>query len=61
MNLLWLLRMKRWVQHPPSRWRVLSVSSVVIACFTLVIVERTLGWPDWLTADPANGRAGITR
>jgi len=29
MNVAWLMRMKRWVQHPPSAGRVKFVFAVV--------------------------------
>ena len=53
MNPLWLLRMKRWVQHPPSKARVLLVLAVVAICLLLVAIEHTVGWPEALT--PAGG------
>lgn len=52
MNLLWLLRMRHWVQHPPSRSRVVLVLAVVAICAGLFAAERYVGWPDWLSADP---------
>ena len=51
MNLVWLLRMKRWVQNPPSRNRIILVCTVIAICLALVAIERTIGWPDALTAD----------
>ncbi|WP_136682732.1 hypothetical protein [Falsirhodobacter xinxiangensis] len=49
MNLMWLLRMQRWLRHPPPMWKVILVICVVAACLSLFLVERTVGWPDWLT------------
>lgn len=49
----WLLRAKRWAQHPPSAGRVVLVLGVVAACLVLFAIERTLGWPDWLTPERA--------
>lgn len=50
-QLLWLLRAKRWVQHPPSAARVKLVLGVLVACLAVVVLERLFGWPDWLTVD----------
>ena len=49
----WLMRMKRWVQHPPSPARVALVLAVVALCLALVAVERWVGWPEALTPTPA--------
>lgn len=51
MNPIWLMRMARWVRHPPSWQRVVLVLSVIAACLALFTVERFLGWPDWLTVN----------
>ena len=48
MNPIWLLRMKRMVQHPPSRNRVLLVLGVIVACLIVAGIEARWGWPDWL-------------
>jgi hypothetical protein len=56
MSPFWLLRMKRWVQNPPSPARVKLVLAVVTVCVLLVLIERTMGWPDWLTTEPAGRR-----
>jgi hypothetical protein len=48
MNPIWFLRMKRWVQHPPSRNRVLLVVGVVGVCLLIAGAESLWGWPDWL-------------
>lgn len=45
----WLVRMRGWVQNPPSWGRVKLVVAVVALCLVLVIIERVFGWPDWLT------------
>jgi len=52
MNPRWLLRMRRWAQHPPSTRRVLFVVAILAAAITLVLIERLIGWPDWLTLEP---------
>ncbi len=57
MNPHWLLRAKRWAQHPPSWKRIKLVFAVIGFCILLYVIERTVGWPDWLT--PNNMRHGI--
>ena len=49
MNLIWLIRMKRWVQNPPPMSRVILVISVIALCLVLFAIERTIGWPDALS------------
>lgn len=52
MNQLhWLLRAKRWVQHPPSPGRVKLVFGVVAICLVIYAIERWIGWPDWMTVN----------
>ena len=51
MNPLWLLRAKRWAQHPPSRSRVMLGLAVAAICLALVGIERTVGWPEALTVE----------
>ncbi len=53
MNMMWLLRMKRLVQHPPSPQRLKLIAIVVLACFVLFGYERLFGWPAWLTVNSA--------
>lgn len=55
MNPIWFLRMKRWVQNPPSAGRVKLVLGVAAACLVLVAIERLFGWPDALTVDGLRG------
>ncbi len=52
MNPLWLLRMRHWVNRPPSRRRVLLVFCVAAACAAIFAAERWIGLPDWMAADP---------
>ncbi|PYE81186.1 hypothetical protein [Pseudoroseicyclus aestuarii] len=54
----WLLRMARWLRHPPSAGRVALVLAVVVPCALLVAVERLAGWPDWMTVEPVGRRGG---
>lgn len=52
MNLFWLLRMKRLVQHPPSMARVYLIFAIIAFCAAIYLIERYLGWPDFLTVSP---------
>lgn len=56
MNVTWLLRMVRWVRHPPSDRRVILVFSVVVIVLALWGYEQLFGWPEALT--PAGGTRG---
>jgi len=51
MNPNWLLRMKRWAQHPPSPRRVKLVFAVVAICLVIVGLEWMGWWPDWATTE----------
>lgn len=51
MNPLWLLRMTRWLRHPPSKKRVMLALAVVAACLALYALERWIGWPEALTPE----------
>ncbi len=44
-----LLRMARWVRHPPSKERVRLVFWVFAVCLALAATERLVGWPEALT------------
>lgn len=58
----WFLRMKRWVQHPPSGRRVALVLGVLAACLLIVTLERLGYWPEWMTAERVGrlpGRGGF--
>lgn len=60
MTLHWLLRAARWARNPPSAGRVKLVLAIVVACIALVLVERTIGWPDWLAVNSnPRGRIGL--
>ncbi len=60
MNIFWLLKMKRLAQHPPSKQRIILVLGILAFCVVLVVLERTFGWPDWLTVDKGVGRRGFS-
>lgn len=51
MNLIWLFRMKRWAQRPPSAKRVKFILLIILACLALVAYEKLFGWPAILTLD----------
>ncbi|NDR58284.1 hypothetical protein [Aliiruegeria sabulilitoris] len=57
----WFMRMKRWVQHPPSLKRVLLVFAVIALCLALVGLERLGVLPDWMQADQIGRRPGLPR
>ena len=50
MNPIWLLRAKRWVQHPPSKRRVQLVFGVIALCLLIYGIDQILGLPDWMSA-----------
>ena len=57
MNPRWLFRMARWAHRPPGMRRVLLVLGIVMLCLAILGIERFIGWPDWMTIEPA-GRRG---
>lgn len=61
MNPRWFLHMSKWVRHPPSTKRVKLVFGVVAVCAVLFVIERYIGWPDWLSLDPNATRPRFTR
>ena len=58
--MIWLLRMKRWVQRPPS-WRMVRLVFWIVAiAIGLAVYEHVYGWPDWLTVND-HGRRRVPR
>lgn len=55
MNPLWLIRMKRWVQNPPSPARIKLVAAIIVACLLVFALERIFGWPAALTPNDLRG------
>lgn len=51
MNIVWLMRMKRWVQYPPSPRRVKFVFGIVLIAAIIFGIEYFGYWPDWATAE----------
>ncbi len=47
----WLIRAKRWVQHPPSVGRVKLVFAVIAICLVIVGIEHFIGLPGWMTVN----------
>ncbi|MBE1293109.1 MAG: hypothetical protein GJ677_11515 [Rhodobacteraceae bacterium] len=52
MNFRHLMRMNKWARNPPSETRVKLVLGVVAACILLVLIEKFIGWPEFLTLEP---------
>lgn len=52
LGLHWFVRAARWARHPPSPGRVKLVLAVVALVVALFLIERFVGWPDWLTVAP---------
>jgi hypothetical protein len=48
-----LIRLVQWYRNPPSRRHVQVMIVVLVVAAVLVTIERTVGWPDWLTTEPA--------
>ena len=50
-NMIWLLRMARWVRNPPSAGRVKFVVAIIVVVVALGTIEW-MGWvPEWATQD----------
>lgn len=48
---MWLVRMARWVRHPPAPRRVALWVGVIVVCLMVAGAEWLWGWPDWLTVN----------
>ena len=51
MNMLWLLRMRKWAQHPPSPKTRKLIAIVAVVSFLIFGYEQLFGWPEWLTVN----------
>lgn len=51
MTTTWLMRMARWLRHPPSPQRVKLVLGVIGICLVIYGIEVIWGWPDALSVD----------
>lgn len=58
MNLMWLVRTKRWAKNPPSTQRIKLVFGVVLLCVILVGIEKFIGVPEWMQLE-RSGRNGL--
>lgn len=56
MNIVWLMRMKRWVQNPPSPRRVKAVFIIIAIAAAIYGIEYMGWWPEWATAERMNRR-----
>jgi hypothetical protein len=52
MPLHFLLKMMRWLRHPPPRHMRLLIAVVFCIGASLALIEYFFGWPDALTVDP---------
>lgn len=46
-----LIRLAQWWRHPPSPARVRLILLVLAFSAAIVLVERYVGWPDWMTTE----------
>ena len=51
MNIVWLMRMIRWAQNPPSPRRVKFVFAIILVAAIIFGLEYAGYWPEWLTAE----------
>jgi hypothetical protein len=54
--MLHLLRMAKWVRHPPSAARVKLVFGVIVLALLIVGIEWLGWWPDWAALDSMRRR-----
>lgn len=58
MNPLHLLKMRRWVQRPPSWGRVKLVFAVIAIAVAIWGLEQSGLWPDWAKTDRVTRNPG---
>ena len=46
------IQLAHWVRHPPSRTHAIVMLVALRTSVALVLVERGIGWPDWLRSEP---------
>ena len=51
MNIAWLMRMRRWVQNPPSKERVKLVLWIIVILAVIFGIEYFGYWPEWATSE----------
>lgn len=54
-NLIWLLRARRWLQHPPSAGRVMLVLAILAVVLGIAGLQHFGWWPDWAVMDRPRG------
>ncbi|MEI4470569.1 hypothetical protein [Frigidibacter sp. MR17.24] len=56
-HLLWLMRARHWLRHPPRPGRVVLVAVVIALCLALAGAERFGLWPEGWQVE--GGRRGM--
>ncbi len=56
MNLMWLLRAKRWAENPPSAARVRLVLIVLALCLAIAGIDYFWDLPEWMIPNDTRGR-----
>lgn len=51
MNPMWLMRMKQWVRHPPSKQRIVLVGAAIVFCVAIYAAEQFGLLPEWAAAE----------
>ncbi len=51
-----LWRAVRWARNPPSASRVKFFFAILAFCILVVLIEKFIGWPDFLTVENAPRR-----
>jgi hypothetical protein len=46
-----LIRMAQWFRHPPSPSRIRLILLVLALSAAIVLIERYVGWPDWMSTE----------
>lgn len=54
-----LLHMRRLIDHPPSRRRVIAVCVAIALCLVVWGLEQFNLWPDWATAERMRSGVGF--
>ena len=54
-NLMWLVRVARWVRNPPSPRMVALVLAVIAMALAIVGLEYFGLWPEWATMERQRG------
>ncbi|MCY0148926.1 hypothetical protein OEG84_14745 [Hoeflea sp. G2-23] len=56
-----MLRMAYWVRRPPSKSWLVAVGTAIAISAVIVIIEHTIGWPDWAKVDRLPRFPAVTR